>query len=293
MANKIPSDCYHRAIDAIASLAAVVVLLAGCDATAPLPPGAKPIQPLANYGRWWSMVETCSGVGRSMGDITWYSVAGNRIETSSGYVTGLYRVRSDELILADAYLLDGPTVRHEMLHAILDRESMPHHPREYFIEKCAGVVSCNVPCVQSSDPPPNFSGVEVESTPAALELSVVIDSARFSASNYGGLGYTSVTVRARNTTSNYIRVAPGPRWSGEPQDPRLTFGMRFRGVATLMTHEVLSADPATHLRFAPGETRTHVFDFYAPKGDQSIGPWLAEPAFGGRYSTAKSFEVVR
>ena len=57
----------------------------------PLPTGAVRLMPPAVYARWWAMTETCSGLSRDIGEITWYVVPGavtfptNSASEANGY----------------------------------------------------------------------------------------------------------------------------------------------------------------------------------------------------------------
>lgn len=113
--------------------------LAACEMLAPpspLPATAKVIAAPEQYRAWWSATEACSGLRGSFESIQWYIVPDSlTFTTESGEKVGLWSESSagTRIILAGAYANHELVVRHEMLHALLDREG---HPAEYFQAKC-------------------------------------------------------------------------------------------------------------------------------------------------------------
>ena len=127
--------------------AAIAVALAavGCDSLfAPLPSGAKGFPPLAPYGTWWQLVESCSGITRTFGSVRWY--VADRIESNDANVDGEWLSRGNRIVLTPASAREGSVVRHEMLHALLGHGG---HPREYFVDRCGSLVSCQANCAPS------------------------------------------------------------------------------------------------------------------------------------------------
>lgn len=129
---KIPMPIYCLAM--LATLAACEAALGPAD---PLPPSAQLVAPPEQYREWWTKTESCSGREGSFARIEWYIVPNvQTFETSSGAKVGLWTHSSDgvRIIIAGDYAGNELVVRHEMLHALLDREG---HPTEYFQTRCA------------------------------------------------------------------------------------------------------------------------------------------------------------
>jgi hypothetical protein len=113
--------------------------LAACEMLAPpspLPATATVMSPPEQYRAWWTATESCSGLQGRFESIQWYVVPDSMtFSTESGEKVGLWSESSagTRIIIAGAYANHELVVRHEMLHALLDREG---HPPEYFQTKC-------------------------------------------------------------------------------------------------------------------------------------------------------------
>ena len=123
------------------SLAWLPALLLGaaCASTEPemaLPEGAEPFTPSAEFTEWWGKTEACSGLSGHLESVKWYVVPGaHSFDTELGEHAGL-RIGTGEnvrIVLAGDYSRHELVVRHEMLHALLNRSG---HPEEYFVTKC-------------------------------------------------------------------------------------------------------------------------------------------------------------
>jgi len=121
---------------ALASLA----LGACADAFAPTKavPGAVGIAAPAVYATWWAQVESCSGRTADLRRISWFAVPEvhyfeYRREEYNGYWWGTH-----DIVLAGRHVLNAYTVRHEMLHDLLD---VGEHPAEFFDDRCGALVS--------------------------------------------------------------------------------------------------------------------------------------------------------
>ena len=263
-----------------AAAVALMAGIAGCEATAPLPAGAIAITPREYYPLWWSMVENCSGKTRPMSEIDWYIVHGDRFMSSPGESSsGVYYEKAHRIVIADYYAGNGPVVRHEMLHALLRRQSEAEieHPAEFYLRRCAAFVECAPGCVETSGPletPP----ASVDTQPASLlELTVEVDSlVRRSA--YTSFVFVPVKVRARN-----------PRTTGIFVDLRRSNGYRMTFDVWLIpppdvpgrwVFETETYDPMSGY-FAPGETKEHVFDLFLPKDGAGYGAWSVTGGFSG------------
>ena len=113
--------------------------LAACEVLGPpgaLPENAQLILPPEEYRAWWNSTEACSGLSGRFGEIEWYVVPGaSTIQTDHGPRVGVWSRSSEgtRIVLAGNYAGSELVVRHEMLHALLDRGG---HPPEYFEDRC-------------------------------------------------------------------------------------------------------------------------------------------------------------
>lgn len=113
--------------------------LAACETLGPpdpLPANAQRLSAPPEFASWWSATEACSGRAGDLSHIEWYVVPGaHTIETSNGPKVGVWSHSSAgvRIVLAGDYAANELVVRHEMLHALLDREG---HPAEYFQQRC-------------------------------------------------------------------------------------------------------------------------------------------------------------
>jgi hypothetical protein len=115
-------------------------LLAACETLGPpdpLPANAQSISaPAEEYLGWWAATEACSGIEGRFAEVSWYIVPGAlTIDTPEGPKVGMWSHSSEgvRIVLAGAYADNELVVRHEMLHALLDRTG---HPKEYFEHRC-------------------------------------------------------------------------------------------------------------------------------------------------------------
>jgi hypothetical protein len=120
-------------------LLGLIGMLAACETLGPpepLPAGAEPFAAPSDFGIWWARTEACSGRSGDMSGIEWYVVPGaHTVETSLGPKVGVWShsAAGMRIVLAGDYVGSELVVRHEMLHALLDREG---HPSEYFVARC-------------------------------------------------------------------------------------------------------------------------------------------------------------
>ena len=117
---------------------------------------ARPILPLPpQYYRWWRQVEQCSGIRKPMRSVTFWIIAKDYFKSDTGMFAraywGLYvldtavdngEVLRERIYLAAPVALTDWLVKHEMLHALVGRDSIaspldPWHPPLYFRDKCA------------------------------------------------------------------------------------------------------------------------------------------------------------
>ena len=185
--------------------------VAACWERATLPESAIPFSPPSVYAHWWAMTEQCSGLAEPMTDISWYQVPGvSAFSAHDTYLAGEWLSSGNRIVLADSASGEGALVRHEMLHALLQRGG---HDREYFLGRCAGVVSCLKECVADAGPASVAPAPLV--TPESLEVSATADPVRPSVSI--DEGYFTVTVTARNTAAHPVMLPATSAYNGPAQ----------------------------------------------------------------------------
>jgi hypothetical protein len=85
----------------------------------------RPIAPLEEYPAWWSATEACSGEGGDFARVRWYTAVG--INYDGAFARGVWLPPHD-IVLLRGYEDDEETVRHEMLHDLLDGDSGHEKP---------------------------------------------------------------------------------------------------------------------------------------------------------------------
>lgn len=121
-----------------AFLPALLIPLLGCttEPTSTLPDGAQAFVPPAEYQAWWASTEGCASIQGNLGRVKWYVVPGvSTFPTAEGEKVGIrIKTGSDiRIVIAGNYVEHEMVVRHEMLHALLNRAG---HPTEYFEDRC-------------------------------------------------------------------------------------------------------------------------------------------------------------
>jgi hypothetical protein len=243
--------------------------VAGCaDPTAlRLPADAEPMARPIQYATWWRMVEACSGRSGDLGHVQWYVMPYGRLEIGGVEYDGYWFGEGNRVILLWSKMNHGPTVRHEMLHALL---GTGRHPREYFNDRCAAVVSCGSGC-RVAEFDRGVSATAREVTSAALAVTVRIQPAQPRTSIDSG--WVSFLVTATNPF-------PEPVW------------VRLSGDASF--GYVLANAPGTYFwteeprwAFRAGESRSFVFDRQFPATRDSL--WAF---FDKRYTSPVLLEVL-
>ncbi len=113
--------------------------LAACEILgppSPLPEGAVLVRAPEMYQAWWSATEACAGRAGQPDRIEWYIVPdAESFPTADGPKVGLWTHSSEgvRIVIAGNWADNQLVVRHEMLHALLDREG---HPPLYFEDRC-------------------------------------------------------------------------------------------------------------------------------------------------------------
>ncbi len=115
-------------------------LISGCASLAPsepsLPVGAVAIATPTVYLEWNQRTERCSGLVDDVSAIQFYVVPGvDTFPTEAGPKVGLWQRDAgvNRIVIAGNYAEHEMVVRHEMLHALLQREG---HPTNYFVDRC-------------------------------------------------------------------------------------------------------------------------------------------------------------
>lgn len=118
----------------------LTTLLSGCAALAPsdspLPLGAVRLDAPAAYREWAQKTQSCSGVSTDLSTVQFYIVPGvATFSTEDGQKVGLWLKvgGNNRIVIAGNYANHEMVVRHEMLHALLQREG---HPSDYFVDRC-------------------------------------------------------------------------------------------------------------------------------------------------------------
>ncbi len=272
-----------------ALLLATAFLLACEGPSAPvLVDGAQRFQPPPVYQLWWEMTQECSASRGLFARVRWYYVPGAQTLQVNGQRVQGYWTSGNVIVLAETAMLNGPLVRHEMLHSLQDGAG---HPREFFLGRCAGVVVCEGGCVDDAEPLPPADPSAVRVGPEALEIGIQTRPQIPSPTLYDG--YFTVTVTARNPRNEPVIVTLPPTTFGEPAT---SFEYRVETGAGGVAGSVQAWDAGV-TRFAPGETKRQVFDFhlYKPGTDEGgfgSGTYRFVGAFGGRWGSSAATVTV-
>ena len=240
-----------------ALLFAIGLVLLGCENTT-LPSDVREFTPPLLYRQWWAMTEACSERQRDIREIQWYASDGQQLRSADGNdVGGYYTASRHRIVLRGDLRYDGALVRHEMLHAIL--RNAKGHPREAYLEKCAGTVICLEQCTREGGP---WSAED----PTALHgreslLTIRAESPHDTIVQSEPTSIFSATVLATNETGRPLLVALPP--SGDAGPPA-TFGFEVFTPRVSLFYNERVANPGS-VRFAVGETKRWVFDIEASK----------------------------
>ena len=232
-------------------VASVVVSgLAACNLIpGPLPPGAKLFAPPAVYAHWWAMTEACSGRSGDLGAVHWYRVPGSQFVLGEQSVGGYWSHYANRIVIAEQSIEQGPMVRHEMLHALLQTGK---HPRSQFLGACASLVACQGICVQKTGPSHPAQEAYVLLPPESLD---VASRGELLPPESDGQRWLALEVTVRNPLERAVLVA-APSDSVTPP----TFGYDLRGPSGGIEGGEVAADSST-LFFKPLETKKWLFEF--------------------------------
>jgi hypothetical protein len=233
---------------AVSHLPLLPVLLAACWlGTEPdFPSGAVPLEPPAPYRLWWDLTQQCSGLTGEFSQVRWYVLPGAG-ELPSGH-HGYWYGAGNRIVLAEAHVLAGGLVRHEMLHALLRGEGA--HSASYFRDRCGGYVACVGECAAEVGPPP-LPGPEAPVV-EVRELEVTLAVAPAAPSRASDGGWVALVVTARNPRPAAVWVRLVPIAPGHPA--ATTFGYTGDGLREYsFVWDSLAG-------FGPGAVQREVFD---------------------------------
>jgi hypothetical protein len=274
----------------IAPIVAAVLGLVACGdgiVDPPLPSDAQLFSPPGVYSTWWNMTQACSGLTGSLAAVTWYKTDEVVHDVNTGdVVLGYWSAAGNQIVLTTSSVLDGGTVRHEMLHALL---RVKGHPRNQFLGKCAGTVPCQGPCISDAGPYPTPPEVPIHVTGASIDLTVDLEPRNPTPGQDGG--FFTITVLAHNSSTHWATVTP----SLAQDDTTRTFAFDVRNVTSGgITGSDVALDPSERI-FAPGETKKQVFDFAigdSPFGNQLLaGNYTVRGGFSDYWSVDSSFVI--
>jgi hypothetical protein len=272
----------------IAAVTAGSIAVTACDRLVglPLPSDAEQFSPPAVYSTWWNMTQACSGQTGSLGAVTWFKTSKALHDPRTGEVIiGYWVAGSNWIVLETTAMRDGGAVRHEMLHALLQQGG---HPRNQFLGKCAGTVSCAEACVRDAGPYPQPPDPPIHVQADSIDMAVDVEPANPN-SGYDG-GFFSITVVAHNRSMHWATVLP----VFSVTDSARTFSFDVRGPTGGLSIGDIALDPSERI-FAPGETKKKVFDFVI--GDDPFsqqlqpGNYSVRGAFSDIWSSYSSFVV--
>jgi hypothetical protein len=256
---------------------------AGCElVTAPLPSGSERFEPPAVYARWWAMTEACSGRSGNLAAVRWYRAPGREFMLNGRPAGGFWSPFGNRIVLTEAALEHGPSVRHEMLHALIRTGG---HPRAEFLGTCAPLVACQGLCLEEAGwrQPTDY----VVLPPDSLD----VDSrAELAPRESDGSRYLTLLLTVRNRRDRAVLVS-------SPHDPRpmpATFGYDLRGPAGGVSGGFVATDSST-LFFEPFETKGQLFEFQVGSGLEGSGFVLVPGTYLVRASYARrwtAYETV-
>lgn len=84
----------------------------------------------------WYEVQLCSGLRGDLGDVHFF-LAVDGIQKDGVTLGGYWRRAGNEIYLIPPYHEDSKTIKHEMMHALLQRGD---HPDEYFNGVCGKLI---------------------------------------------------------------------------------------------------------------------------------------------------------
>jgi len=212
----------------VATVAALLMAVRCQNPLAEFPSTAVRIAPPAQFVAWWRLAESCSGLTGDLSAVRWYVLPGaNSFPLEGGSVNGAWYPDGNRIVLGDSGLSEGSLVRHEMLHALLQRGG---HPRRQFLGNCSDIVSCVDRCVTDAGGPPDTTDTAPLIGGDSLIAGLAVVPSTLAV--HSDSGWVTVTLSATNRlpiparvrvpildghpvmTAGYA-VHPGVGWSGE------------------------------------------------------------------------------
>jgi hypothetical protein len=279
----------------IAPVIAAILGLAACDRLVGLvdpmfPSDAQQFSPPAVYSTWWNMTQACSGLTGSLGAVTWFKTTQALRDSRTGEPAGGYwNSFTNRIVLTTAAVLDGRSVRHEMLHSLLRKGG---HPRNQFLGKCAGSVVCQGACIRDAGPYSQPSETPIHVPGDSIDITLDIEPRNPNSAHDGGFFSLTVLVRNRSihwvtVPSYYSQVFPG-------YDSTRTFEIDVRGPTGGISVPETRFDPSEWI-FAPGETKRQVFDFAMGNDLRAFklppGNYIARGGYSDYWSTYSTFGI--
>ena len=202
-------------------LSGILSLVLACETTtAPdVPATAVPFAAPARYALWWRLTQACSGITGDFASVSWYVVPNSRTLSYQGQRVDAYWIGNpDRIVLADSLRSDGPTVRHEMLHVLLQRNG---HPRAAYLDACGGVVVCNGACALEAglygSPPASAPELQPRDVDTRVDVLAPLPA------EVADSGAVAVLITITNPRTEPVWVRLTPRESGDLLYP--TFGL--------------------------------------------------------------------
>lgn len=222
----------------------------GLEVKSDFPATAVPLATPILYRSWWQIVEQCSGRKRPIDAVRWYHVKPGELTIRGETAAGAWFVDGNRIVLTAGTLREGPLVRHEMLHAILETGD---HPKEFFQQRCGAELACGGECLEKSILP-NAHRLSLEQ----LDVSVALYPPVPSVGALDGRVTAIVTVRNPATGNAYVSA-------GQFDQPLCAVGVRIEAVdEPQWTKWVCGWIPFTddaRLYLRPNEARRLVLDF--------------------------------
>jgi hypothetical protein len=220
------------------------------------------------------MVEECAAVGGDLSAVEWYVVPDvNLVRYGQSRVAGYWSLATNRIVLAENEMFAGRSVRHEMLHALLQR---PDHPRRFFLGACGGVAGCedDLTCVQAAGPPSKTSASVPTVSSTDLEVSASISPVQPLTSFNNG--FFILTLSVHNPAPHPVVVT----LPGESEGRPVSYSYTVRGVTGGTLRELIAFDPGIKY-FEAGEVKKQIFDFaIGPPGSQPFGTVFGRGTFG-------------
>lgn len=171
---------------------AVVILAWTAAACAPegltFPRDAVEFNPPTYYRTLWRTVESCSGRTADFASVRWYRTAGRT--GGDADAIGAWWPDGNRIVLNEDYVDDESIVRHEMLHAILERGA--HGPA--FSGSCADIVPCDGRCAAEAGTRP----IGPSAGSPIIQPSALVVSAELIPPTESDSGWTTLIVTATN-----------------------------------------------------------------------------------------------